>query len=88
MNAREPLTLPKSLVVCQGSATNQVLADVLSTMTKALEIAQHNLTQAQQKTKEQVDKARHTKEWKEGELVLLNTKHLHTFPTNLPMKLK
>ena len=52
LNAGEPPTLPELLVVSQGSATNQVVADVLSTMKKALEIAQHNLAQAQQKTKQ------------------------------------
>ena len=39
LNAGEPPTLPESLVVSQGSANNQVVADVLSTMKKALEIA-------------------------------------------------
>ena len=47
LNAGEPPTPPESLVVSQGSTTNHVVADVLSTMKKALEIAQHNLAQAQ-----------------------------------------
>ena len=41
LNAGEPPTLPESLIVSQGSATNQAVADVLSMMKKALEIAQH-----------------------------------------------
>ena len=88
LNAGEPPTLPESLVVSQGSTTNQVVADVLSTMKKALEIAQHNLAPAQQKTKQQVYKARRAEEWKEGDQVLLSTRHLHTFAMHLPMKLK
>ena len=88
LNAGEPPTLPESLVVSQGSTTNQAVVDVLSTMNKALEIAQHNLAQAQQKTKQQVDKARRAEEWKEGDQVLLNTRHLRTFAMHLPMKLK
>ena len=39
LNVGEPPTLRESLVVSQGSATNQVVVDVLSTMKKALEIA-------------------------------------------------
>ena len=38
LNAGEPPTLPESLIVSQGSATNQVVADVLSMMKKALKI--------------------------------------------------
>ena len=64
------------------------MADVLSTMKEALETAQHNLAQAQQKNKQQVDKARRVEEWKEGDQVLLSTRHLHTFAMHLPMKLK
>ena len=78
LNAREPPTLPELLVVSHSSATNQAVADVLSTMKKALEIAQHNLAQAQQKTKQQVDKARRAEEWKKGDQVLLSTRHLRT----------
>ena len=88
LNAGEPPTVPKSLVVSQGSTTNQVVADVLGTMKKVLEIAQHKLAQAQQKTKQQVHKVRGTEEWKEGERVLLSTRHLRTFAMHLPMKLK
>ena len=57
-------------------------------MKEALAIAQHNLVKAQQRTKQQVGKTRRAKEWKEGNQVLLNTKHLHTFAMHLPMKLK
>ena len=67
LNAGEPPTLPESLVVSHSSATNQAVADVLNTMKKALEIAQRNLAQAQQKTKQQVDKVRRVEEWKEGD---------------------
>ena len=88
LNVREPPTLPESLIFSQGSATNQAVADVLNTMKKALEIPHHNLGQAQQKTKQQVDKVRCVEEWKEGEQVLLSTKHLRTFAAHLPMKLK
>ena len=51
-------------------------------------MAQHNLVKAQQRTKQQVDKTRHAEEWKEGDQVLLSTRHLHTFAMHLPMKLK
>ena len=39
LNVENTLTLLESFVVSQGSSMNQVVADVLSTMKKALEIA-------------------------------------------------
>ena len=53
LNIGETPKLLESLVVSQGSTTNQAVEDVLNTMKKALEIAQHNLTQAQKRTKQQ-----------------------------------
>ena len=76
-------------MVSQGTATNkQVVADVLSNMKKALETAQHNLTQVQERTKRQVKKVKRAKEWKQGDQVPLSTWHLHTFAMHLPMELK
>ena len=46
LNAGETPTLPESLVVSQDASTNQAVADVLSTINKALKITQHNLAQA------------------------------------------
>ena len=64
LNAGEAPTLPKSLVVGQGKTQNQAVADVLRTMKEALATAHHNLVQAQQRTKQQVDKTRRAEEWK------------------------
>ena len=57
-------------------------------MKEALATAQHNLVKAQNRTKQQVDKTRRAQEWKEGDQVLLSTRHLRTFAMHLPMKLK
>ena len=88
LNLRETPTLPESLVVSQDSSMDQAVANVLSTMKKALETAQHNLAQAQKRTKQQVDKVGHVEEWKERDQVLFGTGYLCMFTTHLPMKFK
>ena len=88
LNAGETPTLPEALVVGQEQSSNQAVTDVLQTMKEALATAQQNLVQAQQRTKKQVDRTRRAVEWKQGDQVLLSTRHLRTFATHLPMKLK
>lgn len=88
LNAGEPTTLPKSLVVPQSMSSNQGFEDVLCQMKEVLEIAQPNVAQAQERTMCQVNKARYIEEWKEADQVLLSTGDLCIFAMHLPMKLK
>ena len=76
LNVGENLALPKDLLISPRSTSNQVVQEAIGWMKEALNDTKLNLVKAHERTKTQVDKTRREQEWKMGDQVFLNTRHL------------
>ena len=88
LNSGEEPAVPTTLLGGSSSTTNQAVADTLDRLKEALGDARTNLTAAQHRMKQQVDRSRRSVDYAVGDEVVLATRNLRTYAPHLPVKLK